>query len=180
VHRAVHRDGPGSPSSQLARAFCAAVRPAARRGEFPGEDGLQAASTTLGKAIYGARKCTVEPVIGIIKEVLGFRQFSLRGELRRLASGVWSVWLSISSASIPYLGPNAGVGASFLVMRPPAPPFSADHLLLFRRLSLCHEGYLSSWSCWVACYPVLSDKLLEEDLAEGSAEASEEGASALR
>ena len=43
--------------------------------------------TTLGKAIYGARKCTVEPVIGIIKEVLGFRQFSLRGELA--ASGEW-------------------------------------------------------------------------------------------
>jgi hypothetical protein len=36
--------------------------------------------TEIGKAIYGARKCTVEPVIGIIKEVLGFRQFSLRGE----------------------------------------------------------------------------------------------------
>src|SRR5437660_12918209 len=35
--------------------------------------------TALGKAIYGARKCTVEPVLGIIKEVLGFRQFSLRG-----------------------------------------------------------------------------------------------------
>jgi len=37
--------------------------------------------TALGKAIYRARKCTVEPVIGIIKEVMGFRQFSLRGEL---------------------------------------------------------------------------------------------------
>jgi len=37
--------------------------------------------TALGKAIYKARTCTVEPVIGIIKEVLGFRQFSLRGEL---------------------------------------------------------------------------------------------------
>lgn len=35
--------------------------------------------TELGKAIYGLRKSTVEPVIGIIKEVLGFRQFSLRG-----------------------------------------------------------------------------------------------------
>jgi hypothetical protein len=35
--------------------------------------------TALGKAIYGARKCPVEPVIGIINEVLGFRQFSLRG-----------------------------------------------------------------------------------------------------
>ncbi len=43
--------------------------------------------TALGKAIYGARKCTVEPVIGIIKEVLGFRQFSLRGI--QAAAGEW-------------------------------------------------------------------------------------------
>src|SRR5437764_2475170 len=43
--------------------------------------------TALGKAIDGARTCTVEPVIGIIKEVLGFRQFSLRGELA--AAGEW-------------------------------------------------------------------------------------------
>ncbi len=45
--------------------------------------------TVIGKAIYGLRKCTVEPVIGIIKEVLGFRQFSLRGE--QAAAGEW--WL---------------------------------------------------------------------------------------
>jgi Transposase DDE domain len=43
--------------------------------------------TALGKAIYSARKCTVEPVIGIIKEVLGFRQFSLRGIAA--AAGEW-------------------------------------------------------------------------------------------
>ncbi len=43
--------------------------------------------TALGKAIYGARKCTVEPVIGIIKQVLGFRQFSLRGV--QAAAGEW-------------------------------------------------------------------------------------------
>lgn len=35
--------------------------------------------TDIGQAIYRLRKCTVEPVIGIIKEVLGVRQFSLRG-----------------------------------------------------------------------------------------------------
>ena len=35
--------------------------------------------TTAGRAIYAQRKCTVEPVIGIMKSVLGFRQFSLRG-----------------------------------------------------------------------------------------------------
>ncbi len=43
--------------------------------------------TALGKAIDGARKSTVEPVIGIMKEVLGFRQFSLRG--RAAAAGEW-------------------------------------------------------------------------------------------
>jgi transposase len=43
--------------------------------------------TALGKAIYRARKCTVEPVIGIIKEVLGFRQFSLRGV--QAVAGEW-------------------------------------------------------------------------------------------
>ena len=43
--------------------------------------------TEIGHAIYGLRKCTVEPVIGIIKEVLGFRQFSLRG--LRAAAAEW-------------------------------------------------------------------------------------------
>jgi transposase len=43
--------------------------------------------TELGRAIYRLRKCTVEPVIGIIKEVLGFRQFSLRG--LTAATGEW-------------------------------------------------------------------------------------------
>jgi transposase len=44
-------------------------------------------STEIGQAIYRLRKCTVEPVIGIIKEILGFRQFSLRG-LKNVA-GEW-------------------------------------------------------------------------------------------
>jgi transposase len=43
--------------------------------------------TEIGKVIYAARKCTVESVIGIIKEVLGFRQFSLRGQ--QGAAGEW-------------------------------------------------------------------------------------------
>jgi len=43
--------------------------------------------TGIGQAIYRLRKCTVEPVIGIIKEVLGFRQFSLRG--LAAAAGEW-------------------------------------------------------------------------------------------
>jgi transposase len=45
--------------------------------------------TEIGKALYRLRKSTVEPVIGIIKEVLGFRQFSLRGLCS--ASGEWTL-----------------------------------------------------------------------------------------
>ena len=36
--------------------------------------------TPEGKALYKQRKQTVEPVFGIIKEVLGFRRFSMRGK----------------------------------------------------------------------------------------------------
>ena len=43
--------------------------------------------TEIGKAIYRLRKCTAEPIIGIIKEILGFRQFSLRG--LAAAAGEW-------------------------------------------------------------------------------------------
>lgn len=35
--------------------------------------------TVAGKAVYAARKSTVEPVFGIIKSVMGFRSFLLRG-----------------------------------------------------------------------------------------------------
>ena len=36
-------------------------------------------ATQAGKAVYAQRKSTVEPVFGIIKHVMGFRQFMLRG-----------------------------------------------------------------------------------------------------
>jgi len=45
--------------------------------------------TDIGRAIYRLRKCTVEPVLGIIKEGLGFRQFSLRG--LAAAAGEWGL-----------------------------------------------------------------------------------------
>ena len=43
--------------------------------------------TEIGREIYRLRKSTVEPVIGVIKEVIGFRQFSLRG--LAAAAGEW-------------------------------------------------------------------------------------------
>jgi transposase len=43
--------------------------------------------TEIGQTIYKLRKATVEPVIGIIKEIMGFRQFSLRS--LGAAAGEW-------------------------------------------------------------------------------------------
>jgi hypothetical protein len=45
--------------------------------------------TKVGKASYAKRKSTVEPVFGIIKAVMGFRQFLLRG-LKKVA-GEWDL-----------------------------------------------------------------------------------------
>ena len=38
--------------------------------------------TKAGRALYALRKQTVEPVFGIIKEVMGFRRFLLRGKIK--------------------------------------------------------------------------------------------------
>ena len=46
-------------------------------------------TSAIGRARYRRRKAIVEPVIGWIKEVLGFRRFSLRGEAK--ARGEWNV-----------------------------------------------------------------------------------------
>jgi hypothetical protein len=45
--------------------------------------------TQEGKKIYSERKSTVEPVFGIIKHVMGFRQFMLRGFEE--AKGEWNL-----------------------------------------------------------------------------------------
>lgn len=46
-------------------------------------------STQAGKALYRLRKQTVEPVFGIIKHVMGWRQMSMRGLDK--AQGEWSL-----------------------------------------------------------------------------------------
>lgn len=45
--------------------------------------------TQAGRELYARRKCTVEPVFGIIKQVLGFRQFLMRG--LQAAAGEWKL-----------------------------------------------------------------------------------------
>ena len=42
-----------------------------------------------GRKVYAQRKSTVEPVFGIVKHVLGFRQFFLRG--LEAVSGEWTL-----------------------------------------------------------------------------------------
>ena len=49
--------------------------------------------TPEGRKLYGRRKATIEPAIGVIKQVMGFRQFLLRGF--RAVKGEWSL---VSSA----------------------------------------------------------------------------------
>ena len=46
-------------------------------------------TTLAGRAAYAIRKQTVEPVFGIIKSVMGFRQFSLRGFCK--VTGEWNL-----------------------------------------------------------------------------------------
>jgi len=55
----------------------------------PKEKMMYKLQTPSGKSFYRLRKCTVEPVIGIIKETMGFRQFSLRGLTK--VTGEWSL-----------------------------------------------------------------------------------------
>ena len=45
--------------------------------------------TKVGKAVYALRKVTSEPVFGIIKAVMGFRSFMLRG--KESVSGEWNL-----------------------------------------------------------------------------------------
>lgn len=45
--------------------------------------------TPAGRAVYGERKAVVEPVFGIIKSVMGFRRFLLRGV--EAAQGEWTL-----------------------------------------------------------------------------------------
>jgi len=66
---------PHHPS--LAERFAAA--PPAPENPTPLEAMTHRLATPEGKKLYGLRKRTPEPVFGIIKSVLGFRQFLLRG-----------------------------------------------------------------------------------------------------
>lgn len=98
--------------------------------------------TAGGIVIYGARKCTVEPVIGIIKEVLGFRQFSLRGV--GAAAGEWAlVCLAFNLKRLHTLlaGDARRLGASAPGLAPAIRAWVVAGVHLWRTLiSFCADG----------------------------------------
>src|SRR5271157_185474 len=71
----------------LAELFQAA--PEAPQDPTPVEAMAHRLKTPVGRALYALRKQMPEPVFGIIKSALGFRQFSLRGLAG--ARGEWSL-----------------------------------------------------------------------------------------
>ncbi len=113
--------------------------------------------TALGKAIYGARTCTVEPVIGIIKEVLGFRQFSLRG-LQAAAGEGCLVCLAFNLKRLHTLLQGdarrlGGRGNSYAGADPAVGSRSAVSTALSRLWRVVtrqrpHRSGRRAWSCW--------------------------------
>jgi hypothetical protein len=66
-----------------------AAAPPAPENPTPLEVMVHRLATPEGKKLYRRRKHTPEPVFGIIKSVLGFRQFLLRGLDK--VRGEWSL-----------------------------------------------------------------------------------------
>ena len=63
--------------------------------------------TTVANALYKLRKEAVEPVFGIVKEMLGFGRFSMRGKDQ--ANTEWEpVGLSMNIKRLHKLGMNFG------------------------------------------------------------------------
>jgi hypothetical protein len=92
------------PHQQGWQAYFAEAGPPPPEGATLREKMAYKLRTALGKAIYGRRKCTIEPVIGQIKEVLGFRQFSLRGLIN--VTGEWClVCLAMNLRRLHVLAP---------------------------------------------------------------------------
>jgi transposase len=76
--------------------------------------------TKVGKALYNLRKQTVEPVFGIIKETLGFRRFSLRGQAK--AALEWTlVTLSYNLRRMHCLQPQHTNPAPLNALKQPSP-----------------------------------------------------------
>jgi hypothetical protein len=81
--------------------------------------------TPEGRKLYAQRKHTAEPVFGIIKSVLGFRQFLLRG-----LDKVRGEWNLVTLAGDPGVEPEADVCPGPGEMRLGSPRFGPDRILM--------------------------------------------------
>ena len=63
--------------------------------------------STNGRQLYRLRKQTVEPVLGIIKQALGFRRFLLRGQ-EKVSLEWWLVSTSYNLRRLFDLGMSLG------------------------------------------------------------------------
>ena len=86
--RTADRDGPSAPPSRRLSERFAKAGPAPEN-PTPVEAMAHRLKSPEGRALYALRKQTPEPVFGIIKVALGFRQFSLRG--LENVRGEWSL-----------------------------------------------------------------------------------------
>jgi len=76
-------------------------------GATPMQTMVHKLATKAGRAIYALRKQTVEPVFGIIKSVMGFRKFSMRG-LNKVKAEWNLVCLAWNMKRMAVLRPKAG------------------------------------------------------------------------
>jgi transposase len=79
--REAHHPGPGTRFADAGEAPAATASAVTKMRHL--------LKTSEGKVIYAKRKSTVEPVFGVIKQVMGFRQFLLRG--LEAATGEWTL-----------------------------------------------------------------------------------------
>ena len=116
-HRTADRARVASPIIRRWRERFAAAPPAPDN-PTPVEAMAHRLTTPEGKKLYALRKQTPEPVFGIIKSVLGFRQFSLRGldKVRGEWSLVTMAWnikrmFALKPAATPRIAPARAIRA---------------------------------------------------------------------
>ena len=117
--------------------------------------------TAVGKAIYRARKCRSNRSSGSSKRCSVSVSSRCAGHRLLPVSGVWSVWLSISSASIPYPERNTRGIAGFPLLLSPFFPLFCLLLCFVVRLLPLPSTICPYVQPFAELSFVLSDRLLE-------------------
>src|SRR5437879_11554820 len=90
INRSARSTGSSPPASRsMASIDCRVSAVRCPKGATKVDRMKRKLQTKVGKAVYAARKCVVEPVFGQIKQARGFRQFLLRG--KKKVKGEWAL-----------------------------------------------------------------------------------------